>query len=593
MKMMLLALFVFLQGVSQSKEIKEEDYAALLARVNALEESAEPRRNLLEDEMSLDMNDPQTARRLGVASRYSRAFAHRRHEYMTQRVERNAERRRLQSDFYDPDELCWTIDNLWVIVAGLICWFLQGGFGLIETGSLRAKSSKNIMLKNLMDACFGGLIYYTVGWGLAHGGETTNEKGAPDGATFLGDGQFMLLSHRKIESYGYHLWFFNYVFAATIATIVSGAVAERIQFRAYCIYAILLTGFVYPICSHWIWSPDGFLYRAAVVDFAGGGAVHALSGVAAWMGALACGPRDGVFIDGKYAPPKPHDTSMMMLGLFVFWFGFIPFNSGSGLSLCGFASANLTARIVVITTLGGCSGGITSLFWGLLKKGYASLEYAIPGVLAGMIGVCSCCAVVDVWAIFWIISPLSVLAYWGCQGLIEKCGIDDPLTAGALHFGPGIVGMLAVGFFATPRFMSDVYLAGYDTSRNRCADLDGYTEVPDGDENIDGDFIFYKHRKNDGCIDFYGVFFGGSGKQLAWQLAASIIYTVWGVAACWLIFFPMKYLGILRAPIADERQGLDVTHHGGTAYEWMDPPAPTDAKAVELETFRTDDPDDV
>jgi len=557
------------------------EYNKLLERVKALEEtqsiavsSSGARRSLLEldeEEFHIDMNDPSTAQKLGVARRYSYAFHMKRHAAMKRRAEKVAEHsRRLQSDVYDPSELCWTIDNLWVIVAGLICWFLQGGFGLLETGGCRAKNAKNIMLKNLMDACVGGLVYYWCGWSLAHGGETTNEKGAPDGNTFSGNGQFMLLSHRRIEAYGYHLWFFNYVFAATIATIVSGAVAERIQFKAYMIYSMLLTGIVYPITSHWIWSPDGFLYRAAIVDFAGGGAVHALSGVAAFVGAVACGPRDGVFDEnGKWKGINGHDKPLMALGLFVFWFGFIPFNSGSGLSLCGYASANLTARIVVITTLGGCSGGVTGLLYGIATEGIASLELCISGVLAGMIAVCSCCAVVDVWAVFWIISPLGALAYYGTDVILRKCGVDDPLTASALHYSPGIVGMLAVGFFANPRFMSDVYLNGYDTSRNRCADLDGLTEVPDGDENVDGDYIFYKYRKNDGCSDFYGVFFGGNGKQLGWQIAASGLYTVWGLIAVGAIFFPMKWIGILRTPLEDEREGLDVTHHGGVAYEWL------------------------
>lgn len=188
-----------------------------------------------------------TPKALGAARRTSFHYQSQRHRVMRERQERRAQRsghRRLEENYVDGEEFCWSLDNVWVIVAGLICFFLQGGFGMLETGGCRAKNAKNIMLKNLMDACVGGLVYYVFGWGLAHGGETTNEKGAPDGKTFLGDGQFMLLPHRNIEAYGYHLFFFNYVFAATIATIVSGAVAERIQFRAYMIYSFVLTGFV-------------------------------------------------------------------------------------------------------------------------------------------------------------------------------------------------------------------------------------------------------------------------------------------------------------------------------------------------------------
>lgn len=339
---------------------------------------------------------------------------------------------------------------------------------------------------------------------------------------------------------------------------------------------------MYPICSHWIWSPDGFLYRAGVIDFAGGGAVHALSGVAAFMGALACGPRDGYFnSDGSVKGVKAHDTSMMALGLFIFWFGFIPFNSGSGLSMCGFSSAKLTARIAVITTLGGCSGGVVSMIYGWRAVGHSSLEYAINGVLAGMIAVCSCCAVVDVWAVFWIISPLGVASFWACEWASKKMLVDDPLGASSIHYGPGAVGMIAVGFFANKRFVSDVYLAGYDTSENDCGDLNGLTKVPSGSDNVDGDFIFYKYRKNDGCKDFYGLFFGGNGTQLGWQIAALALFTVWGIVTCGLIFFPMKYMGILRVSLEDERLGNDIAHHGGSAYEWYDPVAALPEVAIE------------
>ncbi|KAJ8602012.1 hypothetical protein CTAYLR_002766 [Chrysophaeum taylorii] len=557
-------------GSATIQEIVQEVPADVVSSQKKAASNSGSRRSLGEiDVESVNMGNPQD---LGAARRTSFHYHSMRHRIMKERQERRYSQGRRLDEAVSFDEFCWSLDNVWVVVAGLICFFLQGGFAMLESGGCRAKNAKNILLKNLMDACVGGLVYYVFGWGLAHGGETTNEKGAPDGKTFLGDGQFMLLPHRNIEAYGYHLFFFNYVFAATIATIVSGAVAERIQFRAYMIYSVILTGFVYPICSHWIWSPDGFLYRAGVVDFAGGGAVHALSGVAALMGAMALGPREGYFgDDGKVKGIKAHDMALMAIGLFIFWFGFIPFNSGSGLSMCGYFAANLTSRIAVITTIGGCSGGIVSLLWGVVVEGYSSLEYALVGTLAGMVAVCSCCAVVDVWAIFWIISPLGVASYWACEWARKKCMIDDPLGASSLHFGPGAVGMIAVGFFASPRFISDVYLNGWDGAKDRCADMDGLTEVPDGDENVEGDFIFYKYRKNDGCRDFYGIFFGGSGKQLGWQIVALGLFTIWGVVTCFFIFYPMKWLGILRVSLEDERVGIDIVHHGGPCYEWYSP----------------------
>jgi len=422
------------------------------------------------------------------------------------------------------EELNVSIDTTWILTAGLICFFLQAGFGMLEAGTVRFKNTKNIMLKNIMDAVVGGLVYYILGWGLAYGG-----PGDGTGNEFSGWGNFAL-AHAKEGDY--LAFFFQYVFAATIATIVSGAVAERIQFRAYMIYSAVLTGIVYPIASHWIWSSDGFLNKLGVIDYAGGGAVHALSGVAALMGAVALGARRGRFVDGKPVEFPPSDAGMMALGVFILWFGFIPFNAGSGISVKG-AMADQTARIAVITTLGGCAGSITAMAVGYAVKKHASIEYAMNGVLAGMVSVCSCCAVVNVWHVVFVISPLGTLVFLALQTLAIRLQIDDPLGASALHYGPGLVGLIAVGFFATPTYIEEAY---------GCK---------------------FQFRENDTCDDFKGIFFGGSGKQLGYQLLAGVCWTVWGLVTCSILFFSMKFAGILRVSEEDEDKGLDITHHGG------------------------------
>jgi len=279
-----------------------------------------------------------------------------------------------------------------------------------------------------------------------------------------------------------------------------------------------------------------------VIDYAGGGAVHALSGVAAFMGAAACGPRIGRFDEtGKPIPIPPHNVSMMALGTFILWFGFIPFNAGSGVSVLGWM-AGQTARIAVMTTLGGCSGGVVSLLWGMYAKGYPSIEYAMNGVLAGMVAVCSPCAVVDIWAVFWFISPLAVASFWGLTALEEKFQIDDPLGASALHYGPGIVGLIAVGFFGKPYFTENAY--GYEYGAYR-----GYDP---SDPDV------YKN--------YVGVFYGGNGVQLGYQITAAIIFTVYGAIMCGLLFYSMKFLNILRVTSEDEEKGMDMSHHGGPAY---------------------------
>mmetsp|Transcript_65630 Transcript_65630/g.168949 ORF Transcript_65630/g.168949 Transcript_65630/m.168949 type:complete len:475 (+) Transcript_65630:207-1631(+) len=427
-------------------------------------------------------------------------------------------------------ELDTSVDTTWILVAGLICFFLQAGFGLLEAGAVRAKNTKSIMLKNLMDAVVGGMVYYLFGYGLAYGG-----AGDGTGNEFIGWGNFALAPASEQD---YLSWFFQYVFAATIATIVSGAVAERIQFRAYMIYSIVLTGVIYPIASHWIWSADGFLYKMAIIDYAGGGAVHALSGVAALMAAVALGPRLGRFDEsGKPVEIAPCNVGMMALGVFVLWFGFIPFNAGSGLSVTG-AMAGQTTRIAAITTLGGCSGGITALLLGMAVDKHASIEYAMNGILAGMVSVCSCCAVVSVWPVFFIISPLGTLSFFGLGALELKFQVDDPLGASGLHFGPGMVGLLAVGFLAVPEYVEAAY-------------------------GCEG----WEYREGDTCADFYGLFYGGSGKQLGYQLLGGLLWSGWGLVTCGILFYAMKFAGVLRVSAADEIKGLDISHHGGPAYE--------------------------
>jgi Amt family ammonium transporter len=180
----------------------------------------------------------------------------------------------------DP-EVAEAINLLWILVAGIICFFLQAGFGLLEVGAIRAKNAQSAMIKNLMDACVAAIVYYLVGYGFAYG---------ENGNAFVGSGFYALYNTED-----FIIWYFNYVFAGTTATIVSGAVAERCKFEAYLIYSSILSAIIYPIASHWIWSPDGWMFTRGVLDFAGGGAVHGVGGCAALMGAYILGPRIGKF----------------------------------------------------------------------------------------------------------------------------------------------------------------------------------------------------------------------------------------------------------------------------------------------------------
>ena len=302
-------------------------------------------------------------------------------------------------------ELSTSIDVFFVLVMGVICFLLQAGFGLLEVGSIRAKNAQNIMLKNLMDAAVAAISYYLFGYSIAYGKfsvfcyegtreyrnshSNVNFTGA-EGNGFIGGSSLLALRVDKLSGVDYIYWYFNYVFAGTTATIVSGAVAERCQFRAYLVYSFTLAGFIYPVCSHWIWDSSGFL-NGKVFDFAGGGAVHMVGGVAAATAAYILGPRKGKFIiDPDTGKKKPvtipgHNMVLASLGALILWFGFFAFNGGSSYTIAGEAQFLATGRAVVVTTLGGAFGSFTLMIWGYLSSKHWDMSYAINGLLSGMV----------------------------------------------------------------------------------------------------------------------------------------------------------------------------------------------------------------
>jgi ammonium transporter, Amt family len=279
------------------------------------------------------------------------------------------------------DEMMTSIDAFFVLVMGMIVFMLQAGFGLLEVGSVRAKNAQNIMIKNLMDAAVTAMAYYLIGYSLSYGG---------GGNSFTGGTSLMALRADTITPIDNVYWYFNYVFAGTTSTIVSGAVAERCQFRAYLVYSFALSAFIYPIACHWIWDPSGFMY-GKVYDFAGGGAVHMVGGTAAAVGAYILGPRHGKFrvdaVTGKTVPVSipGHNATLAVVGTLILWFGFFAFNGGASYAIAGEAAFFATGRAVVVTTLSGASGGLVTMFWGRYATGTWNLSWTINGILAGMV----------------------------------------------------------------------------------------------------------------------------------------------------------------------------------------------------------------
>ena len=412
------------------------------------------------------------------------------------------------------EEFAAAINGVWMFVAGILCFLLQAGFGLLEVGSIRAKNAQNVILKNILDACVAALAYWAFGFGFAFG---------EGGNTFIGLSYFFLVGWDD-----YVVFFFFYVFAGTTATIVSGAVAERCRFRAYLIYSFFLTAFIYPVASHWIWTPQGFLY-GNVFDFAGGGAVHMVGGTAALAGAWVLGPRIGRFeYDSETEtwishPIRGHNSVLAATGTFILWFGFFPFNAASGGNIVG-TGLTQVGRIATVTALAGAAGCMTLLAVGVFFKKESTIDLGLSmnGLLAGMVATCSGVGYYDPWVGI-LVGSTGALVYYGMAWVMEFIWrIDDPLGAAPLHLGSGAWGMIIVAFCANPAYIDDVSQAG--------------------------------------------IFYGGNGKQLGWQIAGILAYFSWTMATCTLMFWVMNYFEIFRVSEEVERMGMDLHHHGGAAY---------------------------
>lgn len=431
------------------------------------------------------------------------------------------------------------VDVFFVLVSGFLVFFMQCGFAMLSVGSIRSKNAKNIILKNLLDACFGAIFFYLLGFGFAYGGDYGDST---NGGKFIGWDHFALSGVPKAD---YHSWFFQFAFAATAATIVSGAVAERTKFEGYVAYAIFLTSWVYPVIAHWVWSgtgwasafrEDDFLFDTGVIDFAGCGVVHMTGGLAALAGAWAVGPRIGRFdADGKPQTIPGHNASLAILGVFILWFGWYGFNPGSALAIIGFSP--VASLCAVTTTLSAAAGTVSTLLILMLIEYFSSghivwdLIGASNGTLAGLVGITSACPVAEPWAAI-IIGITAGAVYVGASKLVAHVlKIDDPLDAVAVHGFCGAWGLLMAAAFADE---GNVRVAYSDSM----ADAGGY-----------------------------GFIMGGNGKLLACAIVLILAITGWTLAHMMPFFFVLNKLGMLRVDEAEERMGLDVSHHGGSAYE--------------------------
>ena len=417
----------------------------------------------------------------------------------------------------NPDLVQHNLDVVWTLVAAILVFMMQAGFALVETGFTRAKNAANIMMKNLMDFAAGSLAFYVLGAALMFG--ATKLGGA------LGWGGLGMPQLAEGEgSWNWTFLFFQTMFAATAATIVSGAVAERIEFKSYLIYSILVSAVVYPVSGHWMWGglagegSAGWLEGLGFHDFAGSTVVHSVGGWIALAGAIALGPRIGKYhANGKPNPIPGHSLVLGTLGVFLLWIGWFGFNPGSYT-----AGVGSIGRVAMTTNLAACAGTVAALATAWAIMGKPDLTMALNGSLAGLVAITAPCDLVTANASIVIGLVAGVLVVLSVFAL-DKAHVDDPVGAVSVHCVNGVWGTLAVGLFAAP------VAAGYGN-------------------------------------DAPGLLYGGGLRLLGVQALGALCTAAWAFGTGSAIFFALKKARILRVPAKTELKGLDLVEHGQDAY---------------------------
>lgn len=396
-------------------------------------------------------------------------------------------------------EINGVLDIMWILIAGIFVFFMQAGFTLVESGFTRSKNTINIIMKNLMDLCVGSLAFWAIGYTLMYGDDIGSFIGTP--SLFFNDAGEM------------HNLFFQTVFCATAATIISGAVAERTKFSTYLILSLIMTAVIYPISGHWVWQGDGWLTNLGFIDFAGSTVVHSVGGWAALVAACLVGPRIGKYTNGKSNAIPGHNMMYGALGVFILWLGWFGFNPGSELAISG-ASANHVANIVITTNLAAAAGAVVALFFTWFKYGKPDISMTLNGALAGLVGITAGCAAVDNFGAVLIGAICGVAVVVSISFIDKKLKIDDPVGAISVHGVCGAIGTLLVGVFA-----------------------------------IDG-----------------GLLYGGGFHQLSVQAIGVVGIGAWVLVASFITLYILKKTMGLRVSEKDEIEGLDITEHGMNAY---------------------------
>jgi Amt family ammonium transporter len=417
------------------------------------------------------------------------------------------------------------LDTIWVMVTAMLVFFMNLGFAMVESGFCRQKNAVNILSKNFVVFAVSSLGFLLVGWGIMFG----------DGNGFMGtSGLFMAggadnspatgEAYRGVYSAinwtGVPFWakfFFQLVFAGTAATIVSGAVAERIKYKSFILFSFLMTMFIYPVVGHWVWG-GGWAAKLGMWDFAGSTVVHSVGGWAALAGILVLGPRFGKYTaDGRINPIPGHNLSIATLGAMVLWFGWFGFNPGSTMA----ADPGAIAHVAVTTNMAAAAATMSATLLSWLWLGKPDLGMTINGCLAGLVAITAPCAFVSVGSAL-VIGLVAGLLVVAAVVFFDRFRIDDPVGALSVHLVNGVFGTLAVGLFAQDKIT--------------------------------------------GAATGSGLFYGGGTKLLTAQLAGAAgtaVYTFGIALACWLA---IKAVMGIRVSLQEEVEGLDLGEHGNSCY---------------------------
>jgi ammonium transporter, Amt family len=424
------------------------------------------------------------------------------------------------------------LDTMWVMIAGMLVFFMNAGFCMLETGFCRQKNAVNVLSKNLIVFALSTIAFWVIGFGLMFGngndlfgGEGVFLLSGADTSPAMGDaykGAYSSLSWAGVPLLA--KFFFQLVFAGTAATIVSGAVAERIKFVDFLIFSVLLVGIAYPITGHWIWGA-GWLADMGFWDFAGSTVVHSVGGWAALMGAFFLGPRIGKYnSDGSINPMPGHNMSIATLGALILWLGWFGFNPGSTMAV---GDGSLIAHVAITTNTAGAFGALAATLTAWIVLGKPDLSMIINGLLAGLVAVTAPCAFIGIIPAAIIGTVGGVLVVFAVL-FFDNLKIDDPVGAIAVHLCNGIWGTLAVGLFAVGPSEADGAL---------------YSAGPAA-----------------------GLFYGGGFNQLGIQLVGVLAVGAMTVILSSLFWIVLKALMGIRVTAEEEMIGLDIGEHGMEAY---------------------------